>query len=165
VGAAEQERSVTEQNTATEALSATEKDETPEGSASGTPEPENGAEAPEPKSNREARFRAERNQAREALSAAEARIAQMQTREIERLAGDLAQPGDLLALGGVALADLLTEAGDVDSAAVADAVATLIASRPGLAKHPRDRAVDMSQGIGNVRPGGHKVSWADALRV
>ncbi|MBZ4537770.1 hypothetical protein [Mycobacterium avium] len=51
-------------------------------------------------------------------------------------------------LGGVSLADLLDEAGDVDSAAVAESVAALIESRPGLAKNPRQRAVDPSQGLG-----------------
>ncbi|WP_423296958.1 hypothetical protein BB736_008360 [Mycobacterium avium subsp. hominissuis] len=38
----------------------------------------------------------ERNEAREALAQAQARIEQFQLREVERFAGDLAQPSDLL---------------------------------------------------------------------
>lgn len=117
-----------------------------------------------PKGNREARYRVERNEAREALSAAQARIEQMQTREVERLASELAQPGDLLELGGVSLADLLTEAGDVDEAAVAEAVAALIESRPGLAKNLTVRYVDPSQGVGNDRPAKREPTFATLLK-
>jgi hypothetical protein len=130
------------------AASATEADETPEAGIRATPEQENGSESP--KGNREARYRVERNEAREALATAQARIEQMQTREAERLASELAQPSDLFTIGGVSLADLLTEAGDVDDAAVAKAVAALIESRPGLAKNLTVRPyVDMSQGKNN----------------
>jgi hypothetical protein len=110
-----------------------------------------GAETPqgEPKGNREARYRVERNTAREALTAAQARIEALHLREVERLASDLAQPGDLLSLGEHSLADLLDAAGDVDSAAVAESVAALIKSRPGLARNPTVRAVDRSQGSGS----------------
>lgn len=118
-----------------------------------------------PKGNREARYRVERNEAREALTAAQARIETMQLREVERLASELAQPRDLLQLGGVSLADLLTETGDVDESAVAEAVAALIESRPGLAKHPTQRYVDLSQGIGNDGPRKSAPTWAEALRV
>lgn len=79
----------------------------------------------------------------------------------ESFAADLSQPGDTLELGGVTLADLLDAAGDVDSAAVAQAVAALIESRPGLAGHPRQRVVDMSQGHGNDRPASGKPSFND----
>jgi hypothetical protein len=145
----------------------TETDETPEGSTSDTPETENGSEAPEaqaPKGNREARYRVERNEAREALSAAQSRIEALQLREVERLASELAQPRDLLTLGGVSLTDLLTEAGDVDSAAVAEAVAALIESRPGLARNPVQRYVDPSQGSGNNRPAKREPSFATLLK-
>ncbi|ORV81249.1 hypothetical protein AWC11_02375 [Mycobacterium interjectum] len=73
----------------------------------------------------------------------------MQTREVERLAADhLSQPGDLLALGGVTLAELLGEDGFVDPEAVAEAAAALILGRPGLAKNPRVAATDPTQGRG-----------------
>jgi len=42
------------------------------------------------------------------------------------------QGTDLFDIGGAALEDLLTEAGDVDPDAVKAAVADLLASRPGL---------------------------------
>jgi len=118
-----------------------------------------------PRGNREARYRVERNEARTALAAVEARIAELQTREVERLAGEsLSQPADLLSLGGIGLADLLDEAGNVDSAAVADAAAELIASRPGLAKNFRVPAVDHTQGQGSDSPGKSGPSWGDLFR-
>ena len=109
--------------------------QTVQGQGNDTGEPQNGAESPEGeyKPPREQRYRLERNEARALVEA-------LQTREVERLAGDLlSQPGDLLELGGVSLPDLLTEAGHVDSEAVAEAAAALIAARPGLAKNPKDR--------------------------
>jgi hypothetical protein len=152
---------MTEQNTTTEALSATGTDETPEGGTPGTPDPENGSEAP--KGNREARFRQERNEAREALSQAEVRIAAMQTREVERLAAEhLAQPGDLFTLSGKALADLLDDDGNVDPEAVAEAAADVLASRPGL--RPNVRYVDHSQGSGNDRPRRAELSFNDLFK-
>jgi hypothetical protein len=110
-----------------------------------------GVETPqdESKGNREAKYRVERNTAREALTAAEARIADLQVRELERLAGEhLAQPGDLLGIGQHSMADFLTPEGWVDQDAVADGAAALIESRPGLAKTPKVRATDSSQGYG-----------------
>jgi hypothetical protein len=137
----------------------TETTETTEGSTLATPEPETGYKPP-----REKRYREERNQAREALIQAEALIGSLRTREIERLAGEhLAQPADLLELGGVAVTDLLTEAGYVDDAAVAEAVAALLESRPGLAKNPRHPAVDPTQGMGR-NPGKGQPTWADLLK-
>jgi hypothetical protein len=124
-----------------------------------------GAESPvdEPKGNREAKYRVERNAAREALTAAEARIADLQTREVERLAGEhLAQPGDI-GLSGKALADYLTPEGWVDHDAVADAAAAVIESRPGLARNPKVRATDSTQGAGNASGKG-QLQWTDLLK-
>lgn len=122
-----------------------------------TPDAENAPDeigtGPEtPKGNREARYRVERNQAREALVAAQARIDGLLTAEVHRLADELAQPSDLFEVGQVTLADLLDEAGNIDSEAVAESVAALIAARPGLAKHPRQPVYDPQQGWG--RQGG-----------
>ncbi len=94
------------------------------------------------------RYRGERDAARDELTAAQARIERYQRAEVERLSAELAQPSDLFEVGGASLADLLSESGDVDSAAVAEAVAALIETRPGLAKNPRQSAVDRSQGLG-----------------
>ncbi|VBA57608.1 hypothetical protein LAUMK191_04099 [Mycobacterium attenuatum] len=112
-------------------------------------ESQKGSESP--KGNREARYRVERNEAREALAAAQARIEAIQTREVERLAGKhLAQPADLFALSGKTLADLLDDNGDVDAERVAEVAAAVLAARPGL--RPNARLVDLTQGLGGNPP-------------
>jgi hypothetical protein len=140
----------------------TETGETTEDGTSGTPEPDSGSETP--KGNREARYRVERNEARTALAEAQGRIADLQTRELHRLAGEhLAQAEDIT-LSGKSLADFLTPEGWVDHEAVAEAAADVIESRPGLAKYPKDRAVDPTQGMGNDRPGKGSLTWGDLFR-
>lgn len=139
--------------------------------------PVNGAESPvegqtlpgqgintgEAKSNREARYRVERNEARQERDALKARIESLQTRELERLASkSLSNPADLLTLSGKTLADLLDENGDVDPDLVSDLVADVLGTRPGLKK--LDRAVDISQGHGNQGPGKGQPSFADLFR-
>lgn len=111
---------------------------------------------------REQRYRLKLRAAEAERDSLRERLEGLQRREVERLASDLAQPGDLFELGGVSLSDLLTEAGDVDSAAVAEAVAALIESRPLLAKNPRMPAYDITQGLGN---GGSRLpaDWASFL--
>lgn len=126
-----------------------------------------GAESPqdEPKGNREAKYRVERNEAREALTAAQTRIEALQVREVERLASEhLAQAGDLLSLGGRGVADFLTPEGWVDHDAVADAATELIESRPGLAKNPKVLATDLTQGQGS-EPGKPALGWSDLFRA
>lgn len=114
--------------------------------------------------NREARYRVERNEARHERDAALARVEQLQTRELLRLAGEhLAQPGDLLTLGEVTLTGLLDHDGNVDPEAVADAAAALVEARPGLAKNPKVLATDPTQGHGGS-PGRGQPDWADLLK-
>jgi hypothetical protein len=89
----------------------------------------------------------------------------LQTAEIHRLAGEeLSQPADLLTLGGVSLADLLDEVGNVDTAAVADAITRLVESRPGLSRNPKVLATDATQGMGggNGKP---KADWKTFLNI
>ena len=90
-------------------------------------------------------YRTERDSAREELTAATARIEQLQRAEVERLASALSEPGDLFTLGGVTLADLLDADGNVDPEQVSTAVAGVLATRPGLR---RMYATDPSQGRG-----------------
>lgn len=131
---------------------------TPEGNDSG--EREKGTQSP----NREARYRVERNEARQERDAALARIEALQLREVHRLAGEhLAQPADLLTLGEATLAELLDDDGNVDPEAVADAAAAVVEARPGLAKNPKVAAVDSTQGHGGS-PGGGRLDWADLLK-
>lgn len=115
-----------------------------------------------PKGNREARYRTERNDAREALATATARIDGMQARDVERIAGKLlSAPGDLLTLSGKTVADFRDENGDIDPELVEDAATEVLAARPGL--RPNVGATDLSQGHGNS----HVVSspsWSDLLK-
>ena len=144
--------------------SETQTHETPEGGTSGTPEDQDGSEADAPpKGNKEARFRQERNEARDQLAAANARIERMQRAEIERLAADgLSHPADLFSLSGNELADYLTEDGDVDADKVSADVAAVLAERPGLRRnHP---AFDPTQGFGGKEPAKRELTWADLLK-
>ncbi|QZH60490.1 hypothetical protein K1X22_01265 [Mycolicibacterium farcinogenes] len=105
------------------------------------------AQAPNRAGNKEAKYRVERNEAREQLAAANDRIARLQRAEVERLAGaSLSHPEDLFSLSGNDVADYLNEAGDVDPAKIAADIAEILAERPGL-QRPAP-AADRSQGLG-----------------
>ena len=113
-----------------------------------------------PKGNREARYRVERNEAREGLSAALARIEQLQTRELERIASkSLSNPADLLTLSGKSLVDFLDEDGELDAELITETANEILGSRPGL--RPTQRLTDPTQGLGNDNPGKGKPAWAD----
>uniref|UniRef100_A0AB39U2K5 Scaffolding protein n=8 Tax=unclassified Caudoviricetes TaxID=2788787 RepID=A0AB39U2K5_9CAUD len=132
----------------------------------GTGGQENGSQAPDVnKSLKEAndRYRTERDAAREELSTAQARIERMQRAEVERLAADagLAMGGDLF-INGNAVADYLTEDGDVDAEKVAADVDAVLAERPGLRKNAH--AVDPSQGRGGPAPKASEPTFADLFK-
>jgi hypothetical protein len=115
-----------------------------------------------PKGNREARYRVERNDAREALATAQAQVEAYQTRELERVASKhLSNPADIFALSGKSLSDFLTEDGELDAELITDVANDLLGSRPGL--RPTPRATDPTQGSGGI-PGKRPVSW-EALFV
>ena len=86
----------------------------------------------------------------------------MQLAEVHRLAGDLVEPADLLKLTETTLADYLTKNGDLDTDAVAGAVADLLETRPGLRKS--DDPVDPSQGGTGKPPGRGPATWGDLLK-
>lgn len=132
---------------------------TPEVSTPESPESHSGS-----KLHREAaNYRTQRNEAREALAAAEARIEAFQTREVERLAAEkLSNPADLMALGGVALADLLDDDGEIDPEKVDAVAAEILDSRPGLHKQRHPSGYDPTQGIGG-NPGKAQPTWGDLL--
>ncbi|WP_131809586.1 hypothetical protein [Mycolicibacter sinensis] len=117
--------------------------------------------AGERKPPREARYRVERNQAREERDALAEQVRELQRRDAERLAArGLSQPADLFALGGVELGDLLDDSGFVDPDKVSEVVSDILGSRPGL--RASDRAVDPSQGLGgDSRP---ELSWSSFFR-
>ena len=115
------------------------------------------------KGNREARYRTERNTAREELATAAARIEQMQRAEVERLATEagLSHGSDVFTLSGNGPADYLTESGDVDPARVAADVAAVLEERPGLRKNAP--AFDPSQGHGGRPQAKREPTLADLL--
>ena len=116
----------------------------------------------EAKPNREARYRVERNEAREQVTALTARIEQLQQREVEQIAAaHLSAPADLLTLGGVTLADLLDDDGNVDADKVTAVAADVLGTRPGL--RPNQPAIDPSQGSGG-NPGKSTPTWGSLLR-
>lgn len=120
--------------------------------ASAVDTPEDTSDAPEGtgerKPPREQRYRQERNQARDERNALAARLEQLQTAELHRLAGEhLAAPEDI-SLSGKPLSEFLTPEGWVDHQAVETAAKSVIGSRPGLSKH--QTATDRSQGHGHL---------------
>lgn len=127
----------------------------------GTPEADTGAQRP----NREARYRTERNTAREELAAANARIAQMQRAEVERIASEhLAQGADLLTMSGNELAAYLDdETGAVDAERIREDARLLLEERPGLGKHAP--AFDPTQGTGGPpKPKPPTPSWGSMFQ-
>jgi hypothetical protein len=87
----------------------------------------------------------------------------MHTSEVARLAGKyLAQPGDLFALSGKALSELLDpETGNVDPELVEEAAQEILSGRPGL--RPNVAAIDPTQGHGGSVSKG-PISWADLFK-
>lgn len=115
--------------------------------------PPNGSEG-----GKEARFRKERNEAREERDALADRVARMQRAEVERLAADaLSHPADVFSLSGNELADYLTEAGDVDADKVAADVTAILAERPGLRRNAP--AFDPTRSTGG-RPPKPEPKWS-----
>jgi hypothetical protein len=103
----------------------------------------------EPKGNREARYRTERNSARDERDTLAQRIESLQTRELERIASKhLSNPADLLTLSGKSLADFVGEDGELDAEAIHATADYLLGSRPGL--RPGQAAHDRSQGLGDI---------------
>ncbi len=115
------------------------------------------------KSNKEARYRVERNEARAERDALAQRVERMQRDEVERLAaGGLSHPADLFSLSGNDLADYLTESGDVDADKVAADVAAVLAERPGLRR--QSPAFDPSQGTGGTVPKAPTPTWGAVFK-
>ncbi|MCV7217147.1 hypothetical protein H7J51_17900 [Mycobacterium crocinum] len=146
-------------NQSNTAPASTENSQTPEGGTSGTPDAQNGSESP--KGNREARYRVERNQAREERDALATRVELLQTRELERIAGEaISNPSDLLALTGKSLSEFLDEDGELDTELVTEAARELLSTRPGLRK--QSPAFDPTQGVGGSTPK-PKAGWDTLL--
>lgn len=142
----------------TESASVTETD-TP-GETPDTAHSEN-APAQDRAGNREARYRVERNEARQERDTLAQRVAQLQTREAERIASrGLSEPADLFTVGGVTLAELVNDDGDVDPEKVNAVVTAILGARPGLGVNAG--AYDLTQGHGG--PGGKATpTWGSLL--
>lgn len=121
-----------------------------------------------PSTNAEAaKYRTQLRAAETALTEAEARIESYQKADLLRAANALAQPSDLLDVGGHDLAAFLNDDGSINADAVTEKVAELLESRPGLAKGARipSRAQypNFGQGATYSSGQGRPTSWAQAL--
>ena len=114
-----------------------------------------------PSTNREARYRTERNEARAQVAELTERVTRMQRTEVERQAAGLHDPGDLWT-AGVDLGELLTEDGDVDPERVAEAVAALADSKPYMLRPPRGS--NFGQGRRPLVDSGSGTTWGSVLR-
>lgn len=123
--------------------------------------PDTGNEAPENGNHEAARRRRQLREVEAERDTLAAHLTRHRTRDLERVAGEhLAEPADLLALGGQTLDEFLTDDGDIDPDAVRAAARALVASRPGL------RAPQRQGPIGQGRTGpqvASSTSWAEAL--
>ena len=121
-------------------------------------------EEQEPGGNNEAaKYRRRLRDAEAKTAALTERLERMQSREAEQYADRLYQPADLHTFGPD-ITDLLNEEGDVDPERVRQAVADIIAARPGLGKPPQQRGPSPSgAGAMGARVGGGK-GWSDVLR-
>ena len=109
-----------------------------------------------------ARYRTQLRATEADLASAQERINQMQQREAERVAAsDLANPADLFTLGGVTVEDLLNEDGEIDAERVAEIVAEVLGTRPGLKK--LSQVIDPTQGLGGT-PKQTLPQWGDLFR-
>ena len=128
---------------------------------SGVTTPEGGSDSLESHTGpnaKEARYRVRAREAEASAAALTQRLEVLQAREVERIASKhLSAPADLLTLGGVTMADLLDEDGDVDAERVTALAVEVLGARPGL--KPVAPARDPSQGLGGEPPKA-KPSWA-----
>lgn len=109
-----------------------------------------------------ARYRVQLRETETERDALTQRVERMQTRELERIAGEaISNPADLLALSGKSLAEFLGEDGELDAELVAEAAAELLSTRPGLKRG--SPAFDPSQGHGGSGPGKPEPSWGALL--
>lgn len=118
---------------------------------------------------RDANVRAKLKDTEAERDALAGRVEAYQRAEVERIAGGvLEQAADLFEVGGIALADVLTEDGEIDETEVLALTAALADSRPGLAKGARRPArgghPDWGHSRSNVEGvGGTGPTWGEAL--
>jgi hypothetical protein len=113
-----------------------------------------------------ARYRVRLREAEQEVGHLRGRIETMQRADVERqLAGRVAQPADIFEIGGVDLADLLDDDGNVVPELVDTAVFGLLESRPGLAYQEPPAAGPSTFGMGKHRPTAEPgPSWGDVIR-
>lgn len=117
---------------------------------------------PEKPMPREQRYRLELRAAEAQRDALADRVERMQTRELERIAGEsISNPADLLKLTGKSVADFIGEDGELDTELVTEAATELLSSRPGLKKNAP--AFDPTQGLGGNGQPKPEPSWGALL--
>ena len=181
---------MTEQTPATEATEAqegvaaatgTEAQEAPENTAESAVEPPEGTaevevptEANESVSRRDqkladeaAKWRVTARQTETRLKVAEARVAELQRQEVERiLATKLAMPEDMWLSGKWSVADMLNEQGQVDAERVSAAADAVLEGRPHwrATLKPVGAPASSVTGDGDYKPGPAAPTWQQLLR-
>ncbi|NRI69921.1 hypothetical protein FEZ60_30910 [Rhodococcus sp. MS16] len=148
--------------------SATVSDENPTSATEVDANAEHGEDEDKPSSNSEAaKYRIQLRAAETALTEANTRIESYQKADVLRAAKALAQPSDLLDVGGHDLTAFLHADGTIDTDAVTEKVAELLQLRPGLAKGARIPAGPKYPNFGQGAPAtsghGRPTTWANAL--
>lgn len=111
------------------------------------------------------KYRRRLREAESERDALAARLQAAQRREIERLAAEsLAQPGDLFDVGGKDVPTFVTADGEIDAAAVTEAVAALLAARPGLHKDARVQWPDSGAGRRGHSSPAEGTTWTEVLK-
>lgn len=143
----------------TDAPGSTESDEIESGDTQDTPEDHGGANA-----NAEAaKWRTKLRETETALAETTAQLEAARRVLVERyVEGKLDVPRDLFEYGGVAVADLLTDDGQIDTSKIDAAIETLLEQRPRLAA-PTAQRPNWGQSATHKRPD-HSTTWAQALR-
>jgi hypothetical protein len=111
---------------------------------------------------KEARYRVERNEARQERDSLTQRVQTLLSREAERVASKhLSEPSDLFTLSGKSVNDFIGEDGELDTELIVQVANDLLGNRPGLGVSAG--AYDPTQGKGGVN-GNNLPTFSDLFK-
>jgi hypothetical protein len=114
---------------------------------------------------REARYRRERNEARQHVKALEQRVENLVAREVARIASDTLEDGfDLIVFMPGDYSDMVDKNGAVDAEKVTEYAQELVKWKPGLAKGARVPPSNFGQGRRAAVDQDDGVTWGAVLR-